>query len=499
MDVLLTFVGKKDPWAGGIEDDRRTPGPVLSLAKIRKFEQTFLFSNFGTSREAEATREALTSTWGTNVEIKQFPLSDPTDYGAIILGLREHIPQINASIPDADYFVFASPGTPQMQASLMLLVMSGFLNAKFLQLPERRFGGPLRVLDFGSEGFPDVRVWFREEEIGKIDEDSLLSHARANGTIGSAPAFKEMLKTAAIFAEYDYPILLQGESGSGKEHVAQFIHDMSPRKGKWFIKFSCPVGPVTLVEDNLFGHVRGAYAGANTNRDGLFKSADGGTLFLDEIADMPIAIQPKLLRVLQDGKFTPLGTDKETTVNVRIVSGTHQNLKEQVSKAEFRKDLLYRLNLGLVEIPPLRQRMDDIEPLAEHFVTKFNEKHGKKVKISSSAIKRLQQYAWHENNVRELKQVMVRSCIMAASKGFIDSDDLEMPCPEGTQDLSTWLPDPDDGFSLNDFLANIRRHYYARALELAGGNKSKAARLLGFTPQGFSKYVKEHPDDFNPD
>ncbi len=330
--------------------------PVISLADIRKFDHAFLFSNLGVTKEAEATRDALASKWATPVEVRQIPLSDPTDYGAIILGLREHIPRITVAFPDADHYVFASPGTPQMQASFMLFVMAGLLDAKFLQLPGKRFGGHLRVLNFGSEGFPDVRVWFRDEEIGKIDEDALPALARSDRDYGVAPRIQGNVEESGLVCRIRLPDPVAGRvrfrkgacrqvCSSDEQPTRQTLHRLQLRRRPGY-----PCGRQSF-------RPRPARSSRNANRDGLLKSADGGVLFLDEIAEMPLTVQPKLLRVLQDGKFTPLGTDKETTVNVRIVSGTHQDLKEKVKKGEFRKDLLYRLNSCVIEIPPLLRRI----------------------------------------------------------------------------------------------------------------------------------------------
>ena len=232
------------------------------------------------------------------------------------------------------------------------------------------------------------------------------------GIVGQSAALREVLELVEMVALTDSTVLIRGETGTGKELIARAIHDHSRRRSKAFVTFNCAAVPDGLLESELFGHERGAFTGAILQQIGRLELADGGTLFLDEIGDIPLELQPKLLRVLQEREFERLGSTRTKRVNVRVVAATHRNLEEMIAENLFRSDLFYRLNVFPVETPPLRERPDDIPLLVRHFVRKFADQMSKRVDaISSEAMTALMQYSW-PGNVRELQNIVERAVVV---------------------------------------------------------------------------------------
>ena len=237
--------------------------------------------------------------------------------------------------------------------------------------------------------------------------------------VGESDLLMHTLFRVEQVAPTDSTVLLEGETGTGKELFAAAIHNKSKRKDKPYIKVNCASLPATLIESELFGHEKGAFTGAIQKHTGRFELADGGTLFLDEISEIPIELQSKLLRVIQEGEFERIGSSKTIIVDVRIIAATNRNLEKQIKKSLFRKDLYYRLNVYPITIAPLRDRTSDIPLLAEHFVKRFNLRIGKKInKISKKTLKQLQAYSW-PGNVRELENIIERAVIISPSKSLI--------------------------------------------------------------------------------
>ena len=240
--------------------------------------------------------------------------------------------------------------------------------------------------------------------------------------IGISRALQEVFKLVGRVARSDAPILIAGESGTGKELVAKAVHEYSPRRQKEMITINCGAIPENLLESELFGHEKGSFTGAIARRAGRFEQADGGSLFLDEIGDMPLSIQVKLLRVLQDGSFSRVGANDTLTTDVRIIAATHKNLTEEVAAGRFREDLYYRLNVVEIKIPALRERLEDIPLLAEYFLQRITRKNGMaRIRISADAIATLQTHHW-PGNVRELENTITRACALASSHILLPAD-----------------------------------------------------------------------------
>ena len=299
------------------------------------------------------------------------------------------------------------------------------------------------------------------------------SDARENvpaGLVASSPAMLRTLDLARRVAQVDSTVLITGESGAGKERIARFIHDESARTAGPFLAINCAAVPETLLESELFGHVRGAFTGASQDRPGLFEAANGGTLLLDEIGDIPPAMQVKLLRVLQEREVRRVGENRSRSINVRVLAATNRDLLADVHGARFRQDLYYRLRVVEVVVPPLRERREDILPLARQLLAGAAKRFGKKVPtLAPDAAHLLLRYAW-PGNVRELENALERAVALARSDR-IDADDLPSevgaapPAVDVTGEVRT--------------LAEVERDYIAAALRASGGNRAKAAARLG--------------------
>lgn len=495
MQILLTFTGFHDPYAVGLIGQEEQPGPILSLVNARTFDRVILFSTPNAEKNTVATVKALRSLHpGLKVEVRDLPLADPTDYRAILRGLRVHLQDICESASQAQFFIAVASGTPQMHACWVLLAASGEIPARILHVRPPRFVSKDRPLvsevDLSSSEFPLVRanvgVIEPAESLPPADVETALQQL---GIVGDHPAVRQALEVAATLANSAAPILVLGETGTGKELFARFIHQLSERPIDQFVPLNCAAIPKDLVESILFGHKRGAFTGAMNDQVGKFDQADGGTLFLDELAELPLPTQAKLLRVLQDGVVEPLGAKKPHKVNVRVIAATNQDVRKAIHQGRFREDLYYRLNVGELKLPSLRDRRSDMPKLALHVLDRVNATLKRPKRLSPDALRRLQQHAW-PGNVRDLENVIERS-VRLARQEVLEADDLMIGEPIASTDSLDALPEPQEGFSLEGYLTSARKQLLLRALETAKGNQSEAARLLGITPQAVHKFLRK--------
>lgn len=305
--------------------------------------------------------------------------------------------------------------------------------------------------------------------------------------IGRSSKMRELFDTLALVAPSDATVLVQGESGTGKELVANAIHQNSLRKNQPFVKVSCAALPETLLESELFGHERGAFTGALSRREGRFQMAHRGTIFLDEVGEMSLTTQIKLLRVLQEKEFEPLGSNQSIKVDVRVIAATNKNLDKEVKEGRFREDLFYRLNVVPIVLPPLRERREDIPLLANHFFNFYREKNRKELKaISGKAMDLLVRYNW-PGNVRELENTVERAVIMARGEVIAPVD-----LPPQIQALATEKESPGFDFPPGISLAQIERALILKTLEYTGGNRSRAAEILGINRRTLQNKLKEY-------
>jgi two-component system response regulator PilR (NtrC family) len=298
---------------------------------------------------------------------------------------------------------------------------------------------------------------------------------------------QELINVLHKVAQSNASALITGESGTGKDFVARLLHDLSRRKGNNFISVNCAAFPEGLLESELFGHMKGAFTGAVENKPGLFEMANGGTLFLDEIGEMPINLQAKLLRVLENGVLRRVGGTSDIPFDVRIVAATNKNLREEIAAGRFREDLFYRLNVIHLHIPPLRERKEDIPLLIEHFLKKFvSEK-----KMAQDAMNLLMNHAW-KGNVRELENVIERILLMTADKQTISTGDLPPDIVSSSPEKGA-VPDlTEEGIDLEELIEDMEKRYLLEALGLAGGVKTEAAKLLNLSFRSFRHRLQKY-------
>jgi transcriptional regulator with GAF, ATPase, and Fis domain len=299
---------------------------------------------------------------------------------------------------------------------------------------------------------------------------------------------QDVIQRAELVAGTKSTVLITGETGTGKEMVARLIHHRSAQRDMPLIKVNCAAIPDTLLESELFGHVRGAFTGATMTKRGKFALADGGSIFLDEIGTLSTAVQAKLLRVLQEREFEPLGAERTQRIDVRVVAATNRDLKHMVADGKFQEDLYYRLNVIPIEIPPLRDRREDIPMLIEHFVEKHRQRSGKRIdRVESGMVDALSHYEW-PGNVRELENTIERAVVLATGPTLTAQS---VSLLGATSAPSTGLPST----RLHQNLEWVERETIRRALEQAGGVKKDAAELMGISQRALSYYLAKYRID----
>ncbi len=349
-----------------------------------------------------------------------------------------------------------------------------------------------------EEAFEYVTKPFNVDELQRIIKRALERQEpteqvlKIEGIITKSPAMDKILKTLPKISSTQANVLIMGESGTGKELIAKAIHNLSPKKDNPFVTVNCAGIPETLLESELFGHKKGAFTGATSDKMGLFKAADGGTIFLDEIGELPAALQVKILRVVEDKSFKPIGDTKDIKVELRVISATNKELEKEVIEGKFREDLYYRLNVIPIRIPPLRERKEDVPVLVNYFLTKYSQEFGKDIKkISSSALELLTSYDF-PGNVRELENIIER-CIALETSNIILPESLVLSdFKKGGLKVEDILP---EGLDLQKRVEELEKNFLIKALEEARGVKKKAAELLNLSFRSFRYKLKKYNID----
>jgi len=488
---LLTLVGEHDPFRLGPVENTQLCGPLLSLCRRQSYETVHIFHSLRDQLRAEDCHKAVAAEFPAwRVHVTALRLASADDPYALLAALREataplrresaECPDVNLSSGgNAGYAAWAALAHDFARPPRLLEVSL----ADFPDVPEVR----IRVVGPGPSPSSD---WVLREPVaayGTQAAPSLDKVLRRLGIRGEAPAFRRAVETAALLAPHRVPVLIQGETGTGKGVMARLIHALSDRSDGPMVPVNCAALPEKLVESTLFGHRRGAFTGAEADHTGKFRAADGGTLFLDEVGELPLEIQPKLLRVLEEGIVEAVGSTKGEKVDVRVVAATNRNLMAEVAEGRFREDLYYRLSFAGISLPPLRQRRGDIAALATHALHRLNQSLQLPRQLSPEAIRRLEASEW-PGNVRELENVVGRSALLCRHD-VIRPEDLLFEHPAASAARS-FLPEPRADFDLEAYLAEVRRELIQRALAQTEGNCSRAARLLGVSPQAVSKFVR---------
>jgi two-component system, NtrC family, response regulator PilR len=336
----------------------------------------------------------------------------------------------------------------------------------------------------------------RENETLKSENEALLrgqhERGRLDRIIGHSNRMQAVYQMIETVAQVQSTILITGESGTGKEMVARAVHNLGPRADKPFMPINCGAFTETLLESELFGYVRGAFTGATANRKGLFEAASGGTIFLDEIGEMSPTMQVKLLRVLQERKVRPVGAHEEVTVEARVIAATNRDLTQMVKQGSFREDLFYRVSVIPIELPPLRERREDIPDLVQHFVEKFSRQTGRTIHVSERALELLERYSW-PGNVRELEHTIERAVALLRTD-TIQPDSLPQsitnynPARVSASELAL----PEEGLNLVAHLEHLEKSFVLEALHRTGGNQTKAAEILHLSVRSLRHLLDKH-------
>lgn len=346
----------------------------------------------------------------------------------------------------------------------------------------------VKPLDVQNTLIPDVRRALEHRRLlerNRFLEGQLTSVQRARGMVGGSAAMRQVAALVSAVAPSDVTVLVLGESGTGKELVARAVHDQSPRSGRPFVDVNCAALTESLLESELFGHVKGAFTGALTARRGLFETASGGTLFMDEVGELSPTTQARLLRVLQEGTVRPVGSNESRQVDVRVIAATNKDLEKAVKSGQFRQDLYYRLAVFTIELPPLRERRGDIPALVAHFVAKHTRSGRTPPELDAAALDLLTAGAW-PGNIRELENTMARALVLC-SGGRIGPEHLpaSLSKPPPAAD-----PAGDDLGELAEARDQFTRSYVARVMARVGGDVAEAAKRAGMNPSNFRRLLK---------
>ena len=440
--------------------------------KMRRLLQMML-ENLGLeSVPSDSGEEALALVQAEHFDLVMTDLRLPGMSG---LDLLRAVREADAGVP---VIVLTAYGTVQSAVEAMKLGAFDYVLKPFdVEAVEQIVRNALRLQQVQTENR------YLRERLERVES--------ADEVVGQAPAMRAVLDLARQVAATPTTVLITGETGSGKEVVAQMIHAASPRHARLFVPVNCAAIPADLLESELFGHVRGAFTGAQAAREGKFEVADGGTLFLDEIGDMPIGLQAKLLRVLQDSMVERVGSNKRIRVDVRVISSTNQDLEAAVASARFRQDLYYRLNVFHIAVPALRARREDIRPLAEFFLARYAREFGRgTLSLAPEVAQLLESYRW-PGNVRELQNVMERAAVLATPGGVVDARLLGQLLPSVAAEAPAASEPVMDG-KLAPAVDAFERKIILRTLLAVGDNKAEAARVLGVSERTLWYKLKKH-------
>ncbi|WP_284446559.1 sigma-54 interaction domain-containing protein [Fluviibacter phosphoraccumulans] len=480
---LISWVGKADhDCAEGARGSDL--GPVASAVKTHApFDKIYLLTNYEFDR-TEAYCAWLEKTTGcVETDLFGVELSSPTNYAEIYEQVSRELKALRLPNDDIELTFHLSPGTPAMTAIWIILAKTRF-PAKLIQTSkESGLESVDFIFDLANEYLPEF-LQRSSERIERLSS-AIPTAPEFSKLIHRSPVMREQIQLAQRIAAHEVPVLILGETGTGKELFAEAIHAASSRTGKPFIAVNCGAMPKDLANSDLFGHKKGAFTGADSARPGHFREAEGGTLFLDEIGDLPLDSQVRLLRALQQREITPLGESKPVKVNVRIIAATHRDLAKDVAEGCFREDLFHRLAVGILNLPPLRERDGDLDLLIDHWLDQINRDTTEKPeaqhkKLSLAARNLLLAHGW-PGNIRELYHTLLRAAIWSSS-ATIEATDIQRSLldirknDEGLLDRSLGK-----GFDLQELLDEISRHYIGRALQKSGNKKKLAAELLGFS------------------
>lgn len=464
-------------------------GPVMRLLEVGReegfspYDTIWILSIPSGAVKAEALL-AEARAHAKDAKLLVLDVDDPTDYEKLFKALGPVVKQAERFSQHGTLDVLLSSGTPQTQTLWVILVKAGMLRARMLQVIPSAFvpsvhPRAIREVVLDIEGFPEIRALRRE-----VERLRAAAQVRENTIIGQSEPMKMLSERIARIAGTDVPVLVLGETGTGKELVARAVHEASARARGAFVAENCSVFAEGVLSSELFGHEAGAFSGAKGQRRGVFEQAHGGTLFLDEVGEMPMKVQAALLRVLQEGTLRRVGGEGSVRVDVRVIAATHRDLPAMVKAGSFREDLYYRLRGATLSVPPLRTRMEDLGALIEAFLKEARAGKGRSgLRVSREAMRQLSRYPW-PGNVRELRAEVLRWAVFCDER--VEVEDLSPEIRESPRlhddqidhDIAENANPSNIVQSLSEYVRKAERQAIEQALLVHGGNLSRAAKAL---------------------
>lgn len=487
MNTLICWIGNADLSAAEANNAHNL-GPIAQALKDGTYTHAVFLDNYRNDRVA-TYRQWLTDQFTTQIDIRSVELTGPTNHKEIYESARNILREFVAHYPESSLTFHLSPGTPAM--SLVWMLLAPTYGARVI---ESSLEKGVQQVQFPFE----IAAYFLpDRDISRLTQARTPTHPAFKDVLHKSPVMQLVVQHALNVAPRDVTILIEGESGTGKELFARAIHAGSLRSKEAFVAVNCGAIPAALIESQLFGYKKGAFTNAMKDTAGYFQAAEGGTLFLDELGELPPDAQVKLLRALEERSVIPVGGTKEEKVNVRIIAATNKNLMREVALGRFRSDVFYRLAVGIVRLPALRERGEDLELLLEHSLKQANEElaiNGKpsQKQFSDGAKNILLSHSW-PGNVRELKNTVMRAALWSPAD-LIDADSARQALLVTPENTVTILDRPiGNGFSLKGLLDMVESHYLKRAMQEAGGVKTKAADLLGLgSYQTLNNWLDRH-------
>lgn len=497
IKTLISWIGNTDLKASRGEL-RTGVGPIANAVTKRDFDQVHLLSDHKAA-ESKSFVKWLKQESGIEANVWPVKLSGPTRFDEIYEAATGILRSLESDGADRHRTFHVSPGTPAMGAVWVLLAKTKFPAELIESSPEEGVRTISLPFEIAADYIPKRDIE-SDDEIRRLTQGLPPEVPEFSAIIHRCQGMKTVIAQARRVAIEDVPLLIQGESGTGKELFARAIHASSRRSQGPFVEVNCGAIPAELVESELFGHKKGAFTGATEHKVGYLESADGGTLFLDEIGELPLPAQVKLLRALQERKVTRVGETKPKDVDFRVVAATNRILLDEVTEERFREDLFHRLAVGVLNLPPLRERPNDLNLLIDHFLERINADREsapgwEHKNLSPGARNLLNQHPW-PGNIRELSNTLCRAAIWSGGN-TIGVDQIR----QALFPVRKQLPGHDailnrslgNDLDLQEVLGEVARHYLARAYEEADGNKSAACKLVGLPNyQTFTNWMKKY-------
>jgi len=487
MNILMCWIGETDLKAAE-KDEAANLGPIAQALKAGSYTHAIFLDNYKNTRvknyQAWLAKQAAVS-----FEIKSINLSGPTNHKEIYEAARSAVREAASRYPEAFFTFHISPGTPAM--ALVWMLLAPVWGAKVIESSRELGVQPVH------SPFEIAAYFLPDRELSRLTQAETPAHPAFKDILHKSDSLRRVVNQALHLAPRNVTVLIEGESGTGKELFARAIHQGSLRAEGRFIPVNCGAIPAELLESQLFGYKKGAFTNAMKDTPGFFQAAEGGTLFLDELGELTPNAQVKLLRALEERAVIPVGGTEEEPVDVRIIAATNRTLFEEAVAGRFRSDLFYRLAVGIIRLPPLRERGDDFDLLMDMALAKANEElsnhggPGQKI-FSDNAKNIFRRHPWF-GNVRELNNTIMRAALWSPEK-IIDEETVRSVLLSSAATPSDILERAlNDGFSLKKLMGEVAAHYLGRAMREAGGVKTKAAKMLGFDKyQTLNNWLKRY-------